>query len=45
MLLQRLVVDLLKHGSRAFADAIGIDDGDAVGAEAGGDGGTFAFAQ
>ena len=43
--LNRLLVNLLQHLVRAFPCAVRIAEGDAVGAEAGGDGRAFAFDQ
>ena len=43
--LNRLLVNLLQHLVRAFPCAVRIAEGDAVGAEAGGDGRAFALGQ
>src|SRR5258708_1082643 len=45
LLLNRLVVDLGEDGGWAFGGAVWVDDGDAVRAEACGDGRAFAFMQ
>ena len=40
-----LLVNFLKHLVRAFVRAVRVAEGDALGAEAGGDGRAFAFGQ